>query len=91
MGFGSDDGPIGVFRVGDAFWAIEDTCTHGRASMSEGELDGTWVVCPFHGGCVDVTTGEPTAGPITVPAKTYRTKVIDGGVYVEIPSSPRTA
>ncbi|HBO3207953.1 Rieske 2Fe-2S domain-containing protein [Pseudomonas aeruginosa] len=30
--------PLAVFRQGDEFFVIDDTCSHGDASLSDGEL-----------------------------------------------------
>jgi len=36
-------------RVGDEVFAVEDTCTHSEASLSEGEVSGTKIECWLHG------------------------------------------
>ena len=38
--------------------AIEDACNHAGASLSEGERQGSRVVCPMHGYIFDLTTGR---------------------------------
>ena len=72
---GSD--AIAIFNVGDRWFAVSDRCTHGRASLSEGWVDGDGCVlhCPWHGGTFDLTSGKPLGGPVRVPLKTYRVKV----------------
>ena len=57
--------PIAVFNVSGVFFATDDTCTHGMASLSEGLLDGEVVECPWHAGAFNVRTGEPVAAPCT--------------------------
>ena len=49
---------VAIFRVGEAFYAIDDRCPHAGASLGEGALAGTVVTCPLHGFLVDVTTGR---------------------------------
>jgi nitrite reductase/ring-hydroxylating ferredoxin subunit len=63
--------PLAVCRVGDSYYLIADTCSHGQASLSEGEVVMGQVVCPFHGGSFDVMTGQPTDLPCTIPIATY--------------------
>lgn len=63
--------PLLVCRVADAYHLIADTCTHGQASLSEGEIMDGQVCCPFHGGTFDPATGEATGPPCTVPIRTY--------------------
>lgn len=54
---------IAVFLVDGVLYAIGDTCTHEGGPLSEGELDGTEVECPWHGACFDLTSGECLAPP----------------------------
>ena len=39
-------------------YAIGGRCTHLRAPLGKGELDGTTLTCPWHGSQFDVTTGR---------------------------------
>ncbi len=68
---------IALFNVDGTFYAVSDRCSHGRASLSEGSVDGDGCTlnCPWHGGRFDIKTGEPCGGPVRVPIKTYRVKV----------------
>ncbi|WP_080585101.1 non-heme iron oxygenase ferredoxin subunit [Stutzerimonas stutzeri] len=76
--------PLAVYRVGDQFYATEDTCTHGIASLSEGTLDGDVIECPFHGGAFNVCTGMPASSPCTVPLGVFEVEVKEGEVYVAV-------
>ena len=42
--------PIAVYNLGGQFFATDDTCTHGNASLSEGEIEEGEIYCPFHDG-----------------------------------------
>lgn len=76
---------LAIYNVGGAIYATADLCTHGEASLSEeGILTGNSVECPWHFGTFDVTSGEPTGMPCTVPLKTFTVKVIEDGVYVQL-------
>ena len=79
---GSD--AIALFRVGDQVYAVSDRCTHGRASLSEGQVDPASCVlqCPWHGGQYDLRTGQPLAPPVQAPIRSYRVKVEHGRVWV---------
>jgi nitrite reductase/ring-hydroxylating ferredoxin subunit len=74
--------PVAVFRIGDNFHVTDDTCTHGFASLAEGDIEGCRVFCPWHGGAFDVTTGDPVGEPCTVALKTYACSVRDGRVQL---------
>lgn len=80
--------PVAVYRVKDAFYATDDTCSHGHASLSQGEVDENYVVeCPWHSGTFDIRTGKALTFPCVQPVKIYPVNVEDGGVYVELSES----
>ncbi|ASK34979.1 non-heme iron oxygenase ferredoxin subunit [Alloalcanivorax mobilis] len=77
--------PIAVFRVDDQLYATDDTCTHGQALLSEGDVDDDFVVeCPWHGGTFDIRTGEALSFPCVLPLKVYPVQLEDGKVYVDV-------
>lgn len=79
--------PVAVYRLDGEFYATDDTCTHGNASLAEGEVDEDGVVeCPFHAGTFDVRTGEALSFPCVLPLKTYPVVVEDRTVYVVLKS-----
>lgn len=47
-----------VANVDGKYFAMDDTCTHSGASLSEGTLEGTTVTCPWHGSTWDCKTGK---------------------------------
>jgi len=67
---------IALFNVDGEFHAVSDRCSHGRASLSEGSVegDGCTLNCPWHGGKFDIKTGQPAGGPVRVPIRVYRVK-----------------
>ena len=73
---------IAIINVDGEFFAIDDTCTHEEASLSEGELYGDIVECPLHGAAFNVRTGEVEAFPAVVPVDTYPVRVVDDEVQV---------
>ncbi len=74
---------IAVFRLGDRFYAIDDTCTHEEASLSEGPVMGEMAVCPRHGSRFHIPTGQVRSLPAVHNVATYAVKVEDGVVYVD--------
>ena len=40
---------IALFNLEGTFYAIDDTCTHRGGPLSEGEVSGEEVTCPWHG------------------------------------------
>ncbi len=78
------DKKIAVFNVGGKIYAIDDTCSHAEASLSEGEVFDCIVECPLHGAEFDLKTGEATTLPATKPVITYKTDVDDEYLYLEV-------
>lgn len=72
-----------VFLLGDRYYVISDTCTHGPGSLSEGYIDGCEVECPFHQGRFDIITGAVRATPCTVPVRTWTAHLVDGRIEID--------
>jgi 3-phenylpropionate/trans-cinnamate dioxygenase ferredoxin subunit len=75
---------VALFRVGDQFYATDDTCTHAEASLSDGYIDGDIVECPFHSAKFCLRTGQALSLPASEPLRTYPVKVADGAVFVDV-------
>jgi 3-phenylpropionate/trans-cinnamate dioxygenase ferredoxin subunit len=75
---------IAVFNVEGTYYAINDTCTHAQASLSEGDVDGTAVECPLHGARFDLQTGEAVGPPADQPVTAYKVHVEDGEIQIEL-------
>lgn len=80
-----DHAPIAVYNLDGAYFATDDICTHGDASLSEGIVDDDQIICPYHGGTFDIRTGEATGAPCIVALRTYPLRVEEGKLYVELP------
>ena len=78
--------PVAVFNADGELFAIDDTCTHQDASLSEGWLEDCMIECPLHAACFDLRTGKPTGPPAKRPVRTYPVMVQDGVVYVDAPA-----
>ncbi|RZQ63610.1 bifunctional 3-phenylpropionate/cinnamic acid dioxygenase ferredoxin subunit [Amycolatopsis suaedae] len=75
--------PIAVFHTEGQLYAIDDTCTHQDASLSDGWLEGCFVECPLHEASFDLRNGMPTCLPAKRPVRTYPVVVTDGVIYVD--------
>ncbi|MDQ8934328.1 non-heme iron oxygenase ferredoxin subunit [Acinetobacter rudis] len=74
---------LAVFHLEDGrFFVTDDTCTHGDASLADGEVEGCEVECPFHAGAFDIITGEPCGAPCSIALKTYSCVVHHGQVFL---------
>ncbi|MFC4102681.1 Rieske (2Fe-2S) protein [Paenibacillus xanthanilyticus] len=90
---------IGLFAVGDRFYAWRNTCPHAGAPVCEGPVCGTRlpslvyeykygkdreiVRCPWHGWEFDLLTGQHLVDG-KVKLRGYEVEVEDGRVYVLI-------
>ena len=75
---------IALFNVDGKFHAIDDTCTHRGGPLSEGELDGDEVTCPWHGAKFNVTSGEVLRPPAPQGVKSFPVRVTGNDIEVEI-------
>lgn len=55
--------PVAVFNADGELYAIDDTCTHQDASLSEGWLEGCLIECPLHAASFDLRTGSTDVSP----------------------------
>jgi nitrite reductase/ring-hydroxylating ferredoxin subunit len=74
---------LAVYHVDGEFYATDDECTHGCASLAEGELDGHVIECGLHFGAFDVRTGAAVQAPCFTPVRTYKVEVRDGQIFVD--------
>ena len=75
---------LAVFNVDGEFYVLDDQCTHGPGSLSEGYIEGDVVECNFHNGQFNIRTGEVVSPPCMVPIKTYPVALIEGRVTIEL-------
>ncbi len=74
------EGPVDVAvvrTVDGAVHAVSDMCTHGKVSLSDGEVEGETIECWLHGSAFDLRTGVPTSLPATAPVTVYPV-IVDG-------------
>jgi carbazole 1,9a-dioxygenase ferredoxin component len=73
--------PLAVFNLNGTFHVIDDTCTHGAASLSEGEIEDGEIECPYHFGRFDIRTGRAVLAPCTVSLQVYKI-FVDGDMIM---------
>lgn len=82
--FEVDGVSIGLFRVGDELFAIENACPHAGHPLSEGELAGTVVTCPAHGFEYDLRTGFRPDDADGFPIPRFEVRIEEGEVWVDL-------
>ena len=75
---------IALFNIDGNYYAIDDTCTHKGGPLSEGEISGSTVTCPWHGATFDLKTGEVLNPPAAVGVSSYNLRVIGTDIEIEI-------
>jgi 3-phenylpropionate/trans-cinnamate dioxygenase ferredoxin subunit len=75
---------IALFRVGEAFYALSDTCTHRGGPLSEGTVEGAEVTCPWHGAKFDIKTGAVLGPPAGREVRSYPVRVAGADVEIEV-------
>ena len=80
-----DGREIVISNVGGNYFAIDDTCTHSGASLSEGKLDGSIVTCDWHGAQFDCKNGKLIKFPGEIEdLKSYKIVMESENIFVEI-------
>lgn len=75
---------LALFNIDGVFYAMDDACPHQGGPLSEGEIHGCVVVCPWHGWEFDVTNGKRVNPPGAPNAETYRVVVEGNDVMIEV-------
>lgn len=73
---------LAVFRIGNAVYAIDDSCPHAGASLCGGRLQGRKIYCRVHGLGFDLMEGDPQGAP-SLPIRRYPLSIIDGVVMLD--------
>lgn len=80
--------PIAVFRTDeDEFYALDDLCTHGDASLADGWVEGTEVECPMHSGKFCLKSGKVLCMPAVDDTNTHKVEVRGDEVWL-YPGTP---
>ena len=92
MRFDHGDNTFAVYRTeDDRYFATDGLCTHGRAHLSGGFVDGTTIECPKHNGRFDFTTGAAKSTPALIALGCYPARVVDGVVQIAVPPAVTTS
>jgi len=82
--FAVNGGNIILARSGGQVYALEDTCSHDGALLSDGDLVDGQIQCCRHGGRFDLKTGDATQMPAIVGIESYDVEIRDGNIYVSL-------
>ncbi len=74
-----------VVRRGDVVHALKETCSHAGGPLSEGELRGDAIVCPWHASSFRLSDGHVLHGPAGTRQVRYAARINAGQVEVQGP------
>lgn len=76
---------IAIVRTkSDEIKAINDKCSHGEISLSEGFIDNETIECWAHGAKFSLATGEALTLPAFEPVAVYEVIIENGEIFLEI-------
>ena len=78
-----DGRSITVVHTKDGFFALDNTCPHRGGPLSEGDVIGNEVVCPWHLWGFDAATGI-CAGNTDIRVQTHELKIEEDRVMVKL-------
>jgi 3-phenylpropionate/trans-cinnamate dioxygenase ferredoxin subunit len=76
--------PVVLANVEGDIYALRDECSHEALPLSDGELEGTDVVCLYHGARFDCTSGKNKTLPAIRPVKSFPVEVRDGDIFIDV-------
>jgi len=85
LGVEVDGEPVCLAKVNGAICAFTDNCTHISGPLSDGDLDGEVLTCPWHGAQFNIRTGKVLRGPARQDIMTYPVKVDGRTILVGLP------
>ena len=76
---------IAIVRTkADQVYALDDKCSHGEISLSEGFVDNETIECWAHGAKFSLETGEALTLPAYEPVAKYEEIMDNGDIVLEI-------
>lgn len=75
---------IALFLIDGEYLGLQNHCPHAGGHLGLGPISGCIVRCPRHAWGFDIKTGECITNP-RYSAKTYPTRVEDGGIWIGVP------
>lgn len=77
-----DGTAVGVYRLGDSFYALEDVCPHADALLSQGFVDGDVIECPLHGAQFHIPSGKCLKGPGGRDLVKFETRIDGAQIFI---------
>lgn len=75
---------LALVNLGGEIYALDDDCPHEGGPLSEGQIVGEEIECPWHTSHFNIKTGRVTMDPATKDVPKYRVRVVGDAVEVEL-------
>ncbi len=75
---------LALFRIGDRVYAIDEKCPHRAGPLSEGQIIGLEVRCPWHGARFSLETGKALCAPGYKDIRSYPVEVVGDEIRVDL-------
>jgi 3-phenylpropionate/trans-cinnamate dioxygenase ferredoxin subunit len=75
---------LALVNLGGEICALDDDCPHEGGPLSEGQIVGDEIECPWHSSHFDIKTGRVTMDPATKDVATYKVRLVGDAVEVEL-------
>jgi nitrite reductase/ring-hydroxylating ferredoxin subunit len=79
--------PVVAIRADGAVHVLADRCSHMSGPLSDGELTGGCLTCPWHGSVFRIADGSVARGPATAPQPAFQTREVGGAIQVRLPGA----
>ncbi len=75
---------ICMVRHADAFYAVQDSCSHSGESLSKGHINYLGeVICPLHNHCFNLQNGREISSR-SADLATYPIKIDESGFFIGV-------
>jgi nitrite reductase/ring-hydroxylating ferredoxin subunit len=75
---------LALYRLEDGIFATSAACPHLGGSLVAGTVVNGYIECPVHYALFDIRTGNADGAITSQPLQTFRTKVEDDVIYVDL-------
>ena len=75
---------IALFQVEGKYYALDNTCTHRGGPLSEGDVQGLEVECPWHGAHFSLETGQVLRPPAPREVACYPVRREGDDIEIEV-------
>lgn len=77
---------LAVYQTKLGYFASDGICTHEYSRLCEGFVFDNIIECGKHQGRFDVRSGAAKGAPVHEPLRTYRVRVVDGAIELDVPA-----